>query len=248
MLDSIVGYDATGGGVLAVVAPTSLTIKGDNSQVAYIVGYAYDGISAEEVTITNAQNRDWPAGGVSLPATSDGTAVGAGMPWLPLDVQIPVRGGDVLVLTSTSGANPVHLVLYLDYPPYSFQLRDPLAPIKGYCWTRITAAGGTNCAAGTTVQGATNLTAFGDYVWTPVAINAAAAFTTTAFLAVRKLGGPSNLVFWPIGLTDVANDMRGYILPKGLGLTFTKGDAMEIFWISATAEQPTANVTFARAP
>jgi len=247
-LDCIAAYDATGGGVMTVVAPTSLTIKGDASQTAYIVAYCYDGISAEEVTITNGQNTKWPATGVSLKCTSDGTAVGASPRIRVLSYKLPVQGGDVLVLTSTSGANPVHLVLYIDYPPYSFGLRPETASEAAILWTRPTVAGGTNCAAGTSVQAATNMVNWGDRVWTPVWIESNAAFTTTAFIAIRKFGGASNLVFFPIGLTDVANDQHALTLPKGLGITFTKGDAMEYFWISATAEQPTANITFATSP
>jgi hypothetical protein len=247
MLDTILGYDATGGGVAAVVPPTSLTTKGAGT----IVGYFYDGISAEEVTITCPTDEDWPAAGFSLPATSDGTAVGAGLQWMPLDVQVPVKANKALVLTTTSGGNPVHVGVYVDYPGLGgasapFSIRQP-GSAKGIPWTRSTVAGGTNCAAGTIVQGATNLTNFGNHTWTPVAINANAAFTTTAFLGIRKLGGANLLPIFPVGLTDVANDMRGYGLPHGIGQTYTGNDAMEIFWSSVTGEQPTANITFARA-
>ena len=245
MLDTIMGYDAANGGVLAVVTPTSnLTFK-DNGK---IVGYFYDGISAEEVTLTVPTDDDWPAAGVSLPATSDGTAVGAGMPWRPLQFQLPVKKDKAVVMTATSGNNPVWGGLLVDYPSKGepFGLRDPLQPATAYLWTRTTVAGGTNCAAGTTVQGATGLTAWGDYEWQPVAVEAAAARTTTVFVGFRKFGGPNFIPFFPIGLTDVANDMRGYGIPKGVGQTYTGNDTMELFLGSDTAEQPTANITFAR--
>ena len=49
-LDTILFYDATGGGVATVVAPTSFTIKGSSAEQARLVGYWLDGISAEEVS------------------------------------------------------------------------------------------------------------------------------------------------------------------------------------------------------
>ncbi len=247
VLDCMGVYDATGGGVGAVITPNlSLTVKGPATQMAYIVGYSFDGISAEEVTITNPNNRKWPAGGVSLKATSDGTAVGAGDQWKPLPYKIPVWGQDTLVFTITSGANPVHVWIYIDYPPYSFGLRDPKEAEVLLLWTRATTAGGTNCSAGTMVQGATPLTSWGVDTWKPVRIDADAAFTTTAFLGLRKQGGDSNMTFWAIGLTDVANDMKSPGLPKGMGLEFTGNDICDLFWVSHTAEQPTAKITFAR--
>lgn len=240
-IDTILAYAATGGGVMAVVSPTSLTIKSDG----HIVGYFYDGISAESVAITNANNPSWEAAGVTLPATSDGTAVGAGDPFRWLPHKIPVKKGDVLVLTSTSGANPVHCGIYVEYSGgLGFSIR-PTQEGAAYYVTKATAAGGTNCAAGTIVQGATNVTGFGQgRTYTPVQVKANAAFTTTAFLGLRKLGGDNYLFIVPIGLTDVADDMKAAVLPKGL-FTVTQGDAIEVFWSSATAEQPTAEITFA---
>lgn len=246
MLDSIVGYDATGGGVMTVVNTTSLTIKGDQAQTAYIVAYAVDGISAQRVIVTNTQNPAWDATGLVLYPTNDGTAVGAGVQFQVLKHKIPVKGGDVLTLTSVSGANVIHCVLYIDYPPYTFQLRPDQATEEGLYYTRTTVAGGTNCAAGTSVQGATNLTAFPNRVLTPVSVHANAAFTTTAFLGLRKLG-TGYITYWMIGLTDIANDHWTYSLPKGL-FTVTKGDSIELFWISATAEQPTAQIDFVYSP
>ena len=241
MIDTILAYDATGGGVMAVVPPCSLTIKMDGK----IVGYFYDGISAEDVTITNASNPAWDAAGIRLPATSDGTAVGAGDPFRWLTHKIPVKKGDVLVLTSTSGANPVHCGLYIEYPGgLGFSLRKELEG-DAYLTFRTTVAGGTNCAAGTIVQGATNVTNFGQgRTYTPVEVKAAGAFTTTAFLGIRKLGGENVLFIVPVGLTDVANDMKRALLPKGI-FTVTQGDAIELFWSSVTAEQPTASIIFA---
>lgn len=239
-IDTVVGYDATGGGVLAAVPPTSFTIK----ENGYIVGYWYDGISAEEVTITNAGNSDWPAAGFSLPATSDGTAVGAGKPWMPLRHRIPVKKADVLTLTATSGANPVHAGLFIDYG--GFAVPSPLEG-QGYLWTRSTTALGTNCSAGTFVgpTATGNMTAWGDRTWELVAVDADGAFTTTAIVGLRKQGGPNLLYAQPVGLTDVANDVRGYGVPRGLGWTLSGNDVLEVLALSVTAEQPTFKLTFA---
>lgn len=242
-VDTILTYDATGGGTQAVVTPTSLTIK-DNG---YIVGYFADGISCEDITITNTNNPLWEAAGFKLPATSDGTAVGAGdmSRWLPH--KIPVKKADVLTVVSTSGANPVHAGIHVEYPTskgYQFAIR-PDQEGNAYYTTKSTTAAGTNCAAGTIVQGATNITGFGQgRTYTPVMVKANAAFTTTAFLGMRKLGGDNYIYITPVGLTDVANDTKMTKLPKGL-FTVTQGDAIEVFWSSVTAEQPTADVTFA---
>jgi len=174
--------------------------------------------------------------------TTDGTAVGSGVQWQPLKHKVPVRGGDVLVMTSVSGANPIHCILYIDYPPYGFSVRPDNPTETGLYYTRTTVAGGTNCAAGTSQQATTNLGAFPNRMLTPVAVHANAAFTTTAFLGLRKLG-TGYIVYFPIGLTDVANDWWSFGLPKGL-FTVTKGDSIELFWISVTAEQPTAEIDF----
>jgi hypothetical protein len=245
-LDSIVGWDATGGGVLTVVNSTSLTVKGGADQIAYIVGYSLDGISVRRVTVTNAANPSWDATGLVLYPTTDGTAVGAGAQWQPLKHKVPVRGGDVLVMTSLAGANPVTCILYLDYPPYGFSVRPDSPTEEGLYYSRTTVAGGTNCAAGTAVQGATSLGNFPNRMLTPVSIHANAAFTTTAMLGIRKLG-TGYLTYWNIGLTDIANDWWTFSLPKGL-FTVTKGDSIELFWISDTAEQQTAQIDFVYPP
>jgi hypothetical protein len=242
MIDSILAYDATGGGVMTIVAPTSFTIKADG----FLVGYFLDGISAQRVIVTNPANTDWDATGLVLYPTTDGTAVGAGVQWQPLKRKVPVKQGNILVFTSVSGANPIHCGVYVDYAPFSFKLRsdEPLEAAYGY--TRTTVAGGTNCAAGTLVQGATNLTAFPDRVLTPVKIHANAAFTTTAMLGIRKLGSGTMFII-PIGLTDIANDWWSYELPLGL-FTVTQGASIELFWCSVTAEQPTAQIDFTYPP
>jgi hypothetical protein len=240
-IDTILAYDATGGGVLAVVPPTSLTIKADG----HLVGWFYDGISAEDVTITNANNPNWEAAGFSCHPTSTGAAILPGYNMVTFEHKIPVKKGDVLVLTSTAGANPVYFGLYVEYPGgLAFSMR-PEQEGMAYHVTKTTTAGGTNCAAGTLVQGATNITGFGQgRTYTPIRVAAAAAFTTTAFLGMRKLGGANYLFIVPIPLTDVAAAWHKYKLPKGL-FTVTQGDAIEIFWASVTGEQPTAKVTFA---
>jgi len=241
MLDTILAYDATGGGVLAVVPPTSLTIKKDG----HLVGYFYDGTIAEDVVVTNANNPAWEAAGFKLQATSDGTAIGAGDCLRWLTHKVPVKKGDVLVLTSTAGAAAVYCGIYVEYSGgMAFAPRGELEG-TGHLVTKTTTAGGTNCAAGTIVQGATNVTGFGQgRTYTPVQIKANAAFTTTAFLGLRKLGGDNVLFIMPVGLTDIANDMKRNLVPKGI-MTVTQGDSIEVFWASVTGEQPTADITFA---
>jgi len=238
MIDTILGYAATGGGVMTVVAPTSLTIKADG----YLFGYFIDGISASRVIVTNPQNLDWNPTGLVLYPTTDGTAVGAGVQWQPLKHKVPVKEGDILVLTSVSGANPIHCGLHVDYAPFSFKLRPDEPTEMAHSYTRTTVAAAANCAAGTTVQGP-NLTAFPNKILTPVKIHANAAFTTTAMLGIRKLGTGTMFIV-PIGLTDVANDWWSYELPLGL-FTVTQGSSIELFWCSVTAEKPTAQIDFA---
>lgn len=247
MIDTILAHDPTGGGVMAVVPGSSFTIK----ENGFLVGYFYDGISAEEVTITNPQNPKWDPAGFSVPPTTTGTAVIRGKPFTLFRKRLPVRKGDVLVFTATSGANPIHLGVYVEYPggkygPFKLRPDQDMAP--GLLVTRTTVAGGTNCAIGTIVQGATNLEDFPQgRILTPVSVTPNATFTTTAFLGLRKYGGDNVLFVMPIALDDVANAWEEGLLPLGL-FTVTQGDAIELFWMSATAEQPTADITFAYAP
>jgi len=248
MIDSILAYDATGGGLAAVVPPTSLTIKGPSTQEAYIVAYAYDGISASNLVITCATNPDWEAVGFNLPPTGNGTAIAAGDAIRSLAHKIKVRGGDVLVLTTVSGANPVHVVLWIDYPPFSFQMRNPAEQPAACYASRATVAGGTNCAAGTIVQGATNVGGFlQGRTYSLIGAAANGAFTTTAFLGLRKLGS-NYMLMLPIPLTNVAQLGKQNIqLAKGIFPTVTQGDQIEVLWSSVTAEQPTATILFAYA-
>lgn len=243
VLDTILTYDAANGGVQLVVPPTSLTIKGPSSQTAYLVGHFLDGISVNDCAVTCATNPDWEAAGVTLLPTSTGTAIIGNMPFKLWDHKIPVRGGDVLVLTSTSGANPTHCGLFVEYPGEPGYGPRNIAESVGHYRTYATAAGGTNCAAGTLVQGATNITGFQQgKTYTPLYASMSGAFTTTGFLGIRKLG--ANYMFiTPVPLTDVAQAWEPKSFPKGL-FTATQGDAIEVWWSSVTAEQPTANVTF----
>lgn len=247
VLETIVGYDAANGGVcLAIAGMPSLTVKGSSSEKAYIVGYWLDGISVQRAVVTNPQNSKWDPTGLILYPTSDGTAVGAGKMWRSLKHKIPVMGGDVLVITGVSGNNPMYAAVLVDYPPYTFRMRPEGPSEEGIMYSRTTVAGGTNCAAGTAVAGATDLGAFIEKTLTPVSIHAGAAFTTTAFLGIRK-AGDGHITIWPIGLTDVANDWDDFELPYGL-FTITKGDNINIWWISETAEQPTARIDFVFTP
>lgn len=243
VLDTILTYDAANGGVQTVVPPCSLTIKGPSSQTAYIVGYFLDGISVNDCAVTCATNPDWEAAGVTFLPTSTGTAIIGNQPFKWLDHKIPVRGGDVLTCTSTSGANPTHFGLYIEYPGGESYGHRALGGATGHLRTYALVAGGTNCAAGTLVQSATNTTGFQQgKTYTPLYASISGAFTTTAFLGIRKLG--SNYMFiTPVPLTDVAQAWAPMNFPKGL-FTCTQGDSVEVWWSSVTAEQPTGNLTF----
>lgn len=246
MLDTILTYDATGGGTQAVVAPTSLTIKGGSNQKAYLVGHFLDGISVNDCTLTVATNSNFEPGGVSLEPTTSGIATSGGPPARFWPHKMEVLGGDTVTLVSTSGANPTHCGIYVEYPwmkdgdkamPYAPR---SIAEAEGHYMTRATTAGGTNCAAGTFVQGATNLTGWlQGRTYSPIGATISAAFTTTAFLGMRKLGA-SNMFVWPCPLTDVAQAWNQVPFPKGT-FEVRQGDQVEVWWSSATAEQPTAN-------
>ena len=239
-LDTMIAHDATGGGTLVALTGSSLTAKADG----HLIGYFYDGISAEDIVITNPNNPKWDPAGIKLPATSDGTAVGAGDPFRWLPWKMPVRKNDALTVVATAGAHPVHAGLHMLYPGgIAFSPRQPLDG-EALGVTKTTTAAGTNCAAGILQIGATRISGFlQGRTYTPTQVKANAAFTTTAFLGLRKYGGDNYTFITPIGLTDVANDMKPAMLPKGL-FTVTQGDEIEVFLASYTAEQPTADVTF----
>lgn len=246
MIDSILTYDATGGGTQLVVPPCSLTVKGPSSQVAYLVGYAMDGISVNDAIVTCTTNKDWDPAGIHLKPTTAGIATSGGPPisWLP--VKVPVKGGDVFTIVSTSGANPTHVILYVDYPPYGFQgARDMSKPPVANLTYKATVAGGTNCAAGTFVMGATPLRTFiGGRRFNVIGATISGAFTTTAFLGLRK-SGSSYMMIIPCPLTDVAQAWQPFWLPPGVMESIQQGDEIEVWWSSVSAEQPTGNVWLA---
>ncbi len=244
-MDSILAYDLTGGGVMAALAPTSFTIKGPSSQNAYIVGYASNGISPQGAVVTCANDERWEAAGFNLHNTADGTAVGAGDQWVPLPVKVPVRGGDVLAITSVSGANPHWVILYIDYPPFNYKARDPFQSQPSGCLiTRTTAASGVNLTAGVVQGGLVTLVGFGARTYSPVYIHmTGGTMTTDNYMGIKKLGDPYT-TFWRVPLIAAGDDQKVWPLPQGM-FTVGQGDTVEISWAGDTANQPIAMVTFA---
>ena len=239
VLETILGYDLTGGGVMTAPGP-SFTIKGPNTQRAYIRGYYLDGISGHMVVVTNPNNTDWESGFI-LTQTINGLATSTPKVIHWFNSAIPVQGGDVLVLTSTSGGNPHHCGLYVDYPPYTFKVPSPASLGEQYRLTRLTAAAAA-LTAGVVQTGLTTLTGWGKRRYTPHAVQAVGALTTNPFIGLNKLG-EAYKTFWPLPLTDVAQCWHPYELPDGL-FEIRAGDTVEVSWLSDTAESPTANVTF----
>jgi len=192
------------------------------------------------VVVTNPNNTDWESGLILTP-TMNGTAVAYGKVMHYFNSAIPVQGGDILVLTSTAGAVPIHLGLLMDYPPYSFKVPGPATLGEQYRLTRLTAAAAA-LTAGVVQTGLTTLTGWGKRRYTPHSVQAVGALTTDPFIGLNK-GGEAYKTFWPLPLTDVAQNWNPYELPDGL-FEIVKGDTVEISWLSDTAESPTANLTF----
>jgi hypothetical protein len=244
MLDTILLYDATGGGAMTAISPSSLTIKGPSNQKAYLIGYWLDGISVNRLTITCTTNKNFEAAGFVLPPTTDGTAITCGKQFELLPHKMELNGGDVLVATLEAGANPGHAGLFIEYPGEPNYGIRPVQDGEANYVTKPTTATGTNCTAGAITWGTTMLTGWVQgRAYTPLKVAANAAFTTTPIVCLRKLGSNFMLAL-PVALTDVAQDWIYPALPKGW-FVVQSGDSVEVGMSSATAEQPTADVTFA---
>lgn len=246
VMASIVASDATGGGVLA--APTncpSLVVPGDFGKDALIVGHTLDGVSVNECTLTCAGDDRWPTNGFSLRPTSDGTAVGSGKPLEWWDNPVPVKCGQTITFTGTSGANYMWCILYFDIPPYTF--KKPMGEMKGpvYKWTRVTTASGTNLTANTLQTGLVTHTNFGDHDYFIDDITVAAAFTTNPIIGLKSEteGSTPYTLFFMLPLTDVAQDWEKLRIPPE-AIRIKQGTTLAISWLGETAEQPTANITY----
>lgn len=247
----MVAYDATGGGVMTTtVGGAPLVVPGKPGSTSYIVAYALDGISVNEVTITCAQETEWDAAGFSLKPTGNGTATGRCRSIQTLNNPIPITAGRTLVLTGTSGANPMLLIVYITYDGGSWKPRlshNVGAPKR--LLTRASAASGVNLTAYTIQTGLITLATWPNKAYEPVEIAPDAAFTTTPIIGIRKLN-EGDWFFVMLPLTDVAQLWDPIMLPYGVldgpsGPLIHSNDTLEIAWLSATAEQPTGKLSFA---
>lgn len=247
VLAALVYSDATGGGVGA--APTncpSLTVPGDAGADSHLVGHTLDGVSVNECTITVPGDRRWESTGFSLRPTSDGTAIGRGKPVDWWDNPVPVKAGQTITPTITSGANYAWGILYFDVAPFNYQ-KPALDALKApvYKWTRATAASGTNLTANTWQTGLVTHTQFGEHDYEIDDIVTSAAFTTNPIISLKSetRGSTPYDLFFMLPLTDVANDWDKLRIPKGQ-IAIKQGTTLKIGWLGETAEQPTANITY----
>lgn len=245
----VIGSDATGGGTLA--APTgapALTVPGIQGQDSLLVGYALDGVSVNECTISVPGDDRLPSAGFSLRPTSDGTAVGRGRSVKWLDNPMPMKAGNTINMAGTSGANYMWLFLYFDVAPFSFvhPIKRKGAGAKAYKWSRTTTASGTNLTANTVQSGLANLFMrdFGNHEYEIDDIAPAAAYTTNPIIGL-KVDDPRTpyWIYFMLPLTDVADDWDAIEVPPGM-LTVKGGQTLQLAWLGETAEQPTAIITF----
>lgn len=227
----------------ALTGGPSLNVPGNAGEIAKIVGYAYMGISAEEVTITCPGDADFPTAGVSFPCSSNAAAASQCNPVRWLRNAIPIACGEAIVATGTSGANDAWGLLYLDVPPYNFKKPTDDQAIDVFKWTRGTAASGTNLTALTVQTGLVTLTQWGNRPYELDAVTISGAFTTAPIIGLKidKADWPYWL-YLPLPETDVANLWPPTQLPPGM-FKVKAGETLLFAWLSDTAEQPTANVT-----
>jgi len=246
-LDTIVTYATTAGNMPAL-APTSLTIKGNEGD-AYIVGIAFHSDDATKVTVTCPGDPRWEAGGIMKANMSAGVAgQGCRVEWLP--TRVPVKRGAALVVTSTTGTGESYCLIYVDYPDMgeSFKPRNPFGSDtpQGFQITKTATAGGalTAFVIGTNSTSITSFTRGRTY--TPVAIEGLNAAVTGPAIFVGLQNTKYNLAtWWNVPLTPVKSG-EGSIqfLPYGLGVV-EGGDTAYIHFLSTTTDTPAANITYA---
>lgn len=245
VLASMVAHDATGGGVMAALSGgPSLNVPGIAGKDSILVGYSNTGISANEVTLTCAADDRWPVAGFSLKATSNGAAASYCKPIVWFDNPMPCRAGETITFTATSGANDNWVILYWDVEPFSFKKPTDDARAPAFKHTRTTAASGTNLTALTVQSGLVTLGSFGahDYVIDSVTIGG--AFTTSPIIGLKvDKPGWDYTIYIQLAETDVADLWVPTRWPAGC-MPIRAGDTLNVSWLSDTAEQPTANITF----
>ena len=245
VLASMVAHDATGGGVMAALTGgPSLNVPGKAGEDSYLVGYTYAGISAEEVTITCAADDRWPTAGFSLKATSNCAAASGCKALRWFKNRTPVRAGEAITFTGTSGSNASWCILYFAVAPFNWRRPDEAQKVDAFKWSRTTAASGTNTTALTVQSGLVTLTAFGDHEYEIEDITIGGAFTTAPIIGCKiDKGDWPYTVYFLLPETDVAQLWEPIDLPSGI-LKVVKGDTMNISWLTDSTEQPTAIFTF----
>lgn len=246
VLATLVASDATGGGVGA--APTgcpSLVVPGDFGEDALFIGHALDGVSVNDVTYTCPGDDRWHASGFKKRPTSDGTAIGFGRHVDWWDNPIPIKCGQTIVPTITSGANYSWNLMYFDVPPYNFVKPNDALKAPARIWTRTTTASGTNLTANTLQTGLVTLRDFGDFDYVIDDIITAAAFTTNPIIGLKSetAGSSPYRNYFILPLTDVASNWDKLRIPKE-AIRVKQGTTLDISWLGETAEQPTANISF----
>jgi len=239
----MIGYDATGGGVLATVTGgPSMTVPGKLGSISHIVAYGLDGTSVGSVTLTCTAETMWEAAGFSLKATANGTATSSCKSYRKLTHKIPIHAGKTLVMTGVSGAHPMWCILYIEYDGGEWKDR-MLGEGVGLLWTRVTTASGTNTTTLVVQSDLVSLTGFGDRIYTPVKVDIASAYTTTAIIGLKKRGSDQPYIYFLLPLTNVAHLWDETLIPHGV-MTITGNDTLDVSWLSVSTEQPTANITF----
>lgn len=242
--------DPTGGGTMIVMAGSgsALTVPKDVD----IVGYFLGGTSGQHVLMQVTGNKDWESGGVYFENTMIATTLQKDpIVWLPH--RIPLKKGDVMAFTSTSGANPHILGLYVD-DGTAPTFKPPMANGEGRSnvMSLVSAASGLNTTALTAQlnTATTTLTSFmasREYKLNDRGPTLFTAMTGPTVLVGIQDGASAYITWWPVVYTPAAQ--RGFYRMPADGLPkFTKGSNCRIHWCSEAAEQPRVILPFAYAP
>lgn len=246
-LETIAFY-AAGAGAMAALAPTVATIRPGNGD-AFIVAVCPMGVTLERVTLTCPQDPRWDAAGCAFTCVGDGGVQDAfTFNYCTLPKKIPVKRG-VAITATQAGAGDGHVLVYVDYPDIGepYMPRSLVAPQDAaFLTNRLATAGGALTAHVISVNSTSITNFYEGRHYTPVEVDCVTGGTGPE-IALGWTDPKTNLmVFFPIPITEVlGSGVTRSIVPFGACKPLTRGETLQIHFLSTGADTPAGNVIFA---